>query len=51
VRADGVDAVVTAGAQSQFDVSLEDETVFSKRLAGRFPRPGEIADLIAGRSS
>lgn len=39
-----------AGAQSQFDVSLEGERIFSKRLTGRFPVPGEVARLVEARS-
>lgn len=42
---------MTAGAQSQFDISLGGERIFSKRQTGRFPESGEIADLIATRSS
>lgn len=36
-----------AGANAQFDVIADGETVFSKQQAGRFPEPGEIAALLA----
>ena len=35
-----------AGANAQFDVIADRETVFSKQQVGRFPEPGEIAALL-----
>jgi selenoprotein W-related protein len=29
-----------------FDISLDGELVFSKKAAGRFPKPGEVAVLL-----
>jgi hypothetical protein len=40
---------VIVGAQSQFDVSRDGERIFSKRLTGRFPAPGEVARLVEAR--
>jgi selT/selW/selH-like putative selenoprotein len=30
----------------RFDVYLDDELVFSKQAARRFPQPGEVAGLV-----
>lgn len=35
-----------AGAEAQFDVVADGETVFSKQQLDRFPEPGEIAALL-----
>lgn len=32
-----------------YEVSLDGELLFSKRESGRFPAPGEIVELLAGR--
>ena len=32
-----------------FDVSLDDEVVFSKFTQGRFPEPGEILSMLRAR--
>tara|TARA_Y100001934_G_C11772567_1_gene504406 strand:- start:182 stop:343 length:162 start_codon:yes stop_codon:yes gene_type:complete len=37
---------LTAGSGGIFDVKLNGETVFSKHQLGRFPKDGEIADLL-----
>ena len=30
-----------------FEVSVDGESVFSKRALGRFPRPGEVEEVLA----
>jgi selenoprotein W-related protein len=37
------------GRGGVFEVKLDGELLFSKRLTGRFPEPGEIAGALAGR--
>ncbi len=32
-----------------FEISLDDELLFSKKQEGRFPEPGEIVQLLASR--
>jgi hypothetical protein len=34
------------GRFDQFDVLSDGTIVFSKALAGRFPRPGEVLELL-----
>jgi len=34
-----------------FEVELDGETVFSKRLTGRFPEPGEVEGALSQRLS
>jgi selenoprotein W-related protein len=35
-----------SGSGGSFEITLDGEPVFSKKAAGRFPRPGEVADLF-----
>lgn len=35
-----------SGSNGRFEVSLDGELVFSKKSAGRFPKPGEVAALF-----
>lgn len=37
------------GGRGIFDVVVEGDLVFSKAETGRFPKPGEIATLLAAR--
>jgi hypothetical protein len=39
-------AEMEAGAESQFDVLIDEELAFSKQKAGRFPELGEILTLL-----
>jgi selT/selW/selH-like putative selenoprotein len=41
-------AEATPGSKGQFDIFVEDEIVFSKRVAGRFPEEDEVLDLVGG---
>ena len=42
----GLDPELTPGSGGIFDVKLNGETVFSKHQLGRFPKDGEISDLL-----
>jgi cell division FtsZ-interacting protein ZapD len=46
LNANGVDAAVVEGLQSQFDVLRDGELLFSKQQAGRFPEEDEILALV-----
>lgn len=35
-----------SGSGGRFEVSLDGDVVFSKKSAGRFPKPGEVAALF-----
>jgi selenoprotein W-related protein len=37
---------LVSGSGGTFDIYLDGERVFSKRAAGRFPKPGEVAGLF-----
>jgi selT/selW/selH-like putative selenoprotein len=34
------------GSHGKFDIFLDGQLVFSKKAAGRFPKPGEVAALL-----
>ena len=42
----GLDPELTPGSGGIFDVKLNGETVFSKHQLGRFPKDGEISNLL-----
>ena len=42
----GLHPELTPGSGGIFDVKLNGETVFSKHEVGRFPKDGEISDLL-----
>ena len=42
----GLDPELTPGSGGIFDVKLNGETVFSKHKVGRFPKDGEISNLL-----
>ena len=44
--ATGIVPELTPGSGGIFDVKLNGETVFSKHRSGRFPKDGEISDLL-----
>jgi hypothetical protein len=46
----GYDAAAREGARSQYDVVVDDETIFSKQALGRFPEDGEVLELLGSRS-
>ena len=35
-----------SGSSGRFEISLDGELLFSKKTAGRFPAPGEVAGLF-----
>jgi selT/selW/selH-like putative selenoprotein len=35
-----------SGSGGRFEISLDDELIFSTKAAGRFPKPGEVAALF-----
>ena len=42
----GLDPKLIPGSGGIFDVKLNGETVFSKDQVGRFPKDGEISNLL-----
>ena len=46
--AHGVEAELVAGRGGVFEVEVDGVLIFSKRDTGRFPEPGEVAELIGG---
>jgi selenoprotein W-related protein len=38
-----------SGSGGRFEITLDGELLFSKRKAGRFPKPGEIAGLFENK--
>ncbi len=45
-KAFGVEAKLVPGGNGIFDVIVDDEPVFSKFEAGRFPEPGEVVSKL-----
>jgi len=41
--------VLIEGRNGVFEVCLGDETLYSKRVTGRFPEPGEVEELLEGK--
>ncbi len=37
------------GKDGVFEVVVDDQLVYSKKATGRFPEPGEVAALLAGK--
>ena len=35
-----------SGSGGRFEITIDGELVFSKKAAGRFPKPGEVARLF-----
>ena len=46
LQASGIEASITAGENSQFDVVHDGDVIYSKQREGRFPEEDEILDLI-----
>lgn len=44
----GAEVRLVKGSGGVFDVVVDGRTVFSKHDAGRFPQPGEVAQLAEG---
>jgi len=47
----GIDAELKPGHGGIFDVEVDGKKIYSKHDTHRFPHPGEVDDLIAGRGS
>jgi hypothetical protein len=47
LRAQGIDAEIVKGENSQFDVLEGDRLVFSKQAEGRFPDDDEIVSALS----
>ena len=45
----GVDSKLVGAGGGVFEVTVDDQTIFSKRSLGRFPEDGEVVSLIRGR--
>lgn len=45
----GVRPQLVKGARGAFEVLLGNELLFSKKATGRFPAPGEVEEILAGR--
>jgi len=50
LEAEGIGASAVPGEKSQFDVVSDGSVVFSKQQIGRFPDPGEVAQLMTAPS-
>jgi len=46
LNANGIDASIKSGENSQFDVVRDGDVIYSKQREGRFPEEDEILDLI-----
>lgn len=46
----GIETKLIPSSGGVFDVRVDGELVFSKRAVGRHAKPGEIVDLLKGRS-
>jgi selT/selW/selH-like putative selenoprotein len=40
-----IDVSLRSGSKGRFEVTLDDQVIFSKTKLGRFPKPGEIMRL------
>ena len=47
LNGNGIPASIVEGANSQYDVLLDGEVVFSKQQEGRFPEEDEVLELLA----
>jgi selenoprotein W-related protein len=46
---DEIDVLLSPSGKGQFEVSLDDEVIFSRASAGRFPDPKELKQAIRDR--
>jgi selT/selW/selH-like putative selenoprotein len=40
-----IEVSLRSGTRGRFEVTLDDQLIFSKAKLGRFPKPGEIREL------
>jgi hypothetical protein len=45
----GVTPVLEDVGKGRFEVALDGNVIFSKDALGRFPRPGEVVNLLRGK--
>ena len=45
----GADVALVKSGGGVFEITVDDRLVFSKKALGRFPEPGELRGLAAGR--
>jgi selT/selW/selH-like putative selenoprotein len=41
-----IDVALRSGSKGRFEVTLDDQLIFSKAKLKRFPKPGEIRALV-----
>ena len=51
LQAAGYEAIDTPGEESQFDVLVDGQLVFSKQRAGRHAEPGEVLAAVRRTSA
>lgn len=45
----GIQAEMVRGRGGVFDVTVDNELIYSKKQTGRFPMPGEVEEKLAER--
>lgn len=45
----GVESTLVRGSGGIFEISADGELLFSKKKLGRFPKPGEVEELLTAR--
>lgn len=45
----GIKAEMVRGRGGVFDVTLDNEIIYSKKQTGRFPMPGEVEEAVSER--
>jgi selenoprotein W-related protein len=46
-----LDATLVKGRNGVFEVTFDDELIYSKKTQGRFPEPGEVESVIRQKLS
>ena len=47
----GIKAEMVRGRGGVFDVTVDNEVIYSKKQTGRFPMPGEVEERLSERVS
>lgn len=45
----GIQAEMVRGRGGVFDVTMDNEIIYSKKQSGRFPMPGEVEEKVSER--
>jgi len=45
----GAETELVASGGGVFEITVDNDLVFSKKKLGRFPEPGEVANLVRSR--